>query len=122
MGSIRVLVAEDDRLNRTIVCKLLQKFGAECSTAEDGRQAIEKASQNEYDIIFLDFNMPVYNGQECAAFIREHSEKNSTKPPLIVGVSADEDYESEELFDEFLPKPFKIEKVQEILAKTARED
>lgn len=122
MSVIKVLIAEDDRLNRMMVCKLLQKYGADCKTAEDGTEALKIALSHEFDIVFLDFNMPGYSGHECAERIRSHCAENDVRPPLIVGVSADEDNGSNTLFDEFLPKPFRIEKVQQILEMVSKGD
>jgi len=112
---VRVLVAEDDKLNRIMISKLLEKYGAVCTSAEDGSEALEFFSENEFDIVLLDNNMPGYSGPECAEHIKRHCEENNIKKPLLIGISADESMFDEELFDDFLPKPFKIEKVVAIL-------
>ena len=119
MSGVKVLVAEDDRLNRMMMCKLLSKYGAECVTAEDGRIAIEKCLGEHFDIVMLDYNMPGYSGSECAAIIREKMPENR---PMIVGVSADEEHQSNEVFDDFMAKPFRIEKIQELLKKVSKEE
>lgn len=121
MNGIKVLVAEDDHLNRVMLCKLLEKLGAETDGAENGRDAVDKASANSYDIILLDYNMPGYSGAESAAIIREHYDKSGGKTPLLVCASADDDFSDRDVFDAFLPKPFKIEDIQGIIEKALEE-
>jgi len=121
MSDLNVLIAEDDNLNRMMISRLLERLGAKCATAEDGRQAVDMEVQDTYDIVFLDYNMPVYSGAECAEIIRERSEKEGRVKPLLVCVSADEDIGDEGLFDDRLPKPFKVEKIQEILERVLKE-
>ena len=115
-----ILVAEDDKLNRMMLCKLLQKFGTECETAGDGKEAIDKCFSGKYDVVMLDFNMPKYSGSECAVMIKEKF-KGSGDCPLIVGVSADEEHGENEAFDEFLAKPFNIEKIKQIIERVSKE-
>jgi len=121
MCSIKVLVAEDDNLNRELVCKLLEKFGASCWKAEDGISALDIIQTNQFDIVFLDHNMPGYNGSECAERIREYFRDEKGSRPLIVGVSADEEHEDNSLFDEFLPKPFKLDKLEDIFTRVRKD-
>lgn len=122
MDSVKVLVADDDRLNRMMIIKLLNKYGAECTPAENGREAIEKAVEGDFDVIFLDCNMPVFSGIECADLIKKHYSTSGRKAPLLVGASADENNRVHEHFDEFLSKPFRIERIREILSKVSGED
>jgi len=118
MREVKVLVADDDRLNRVMISKLISKFGGVCSEASNGKIALEMALKETYDIVFLDYNMPGYSGSECAVRIRDEY-NGSENTPLIVGVSADEDNGNDSAFDVFLPKPFKIERIQEIILKKA---
>jgi len=121
MSKVKILVAEDDKLNRIIICKLLEKYGAECDTAVDGREALDKCFSEKYNIVMLDYNMPGYSGSECASMIREKF-KDTTDCPMIVGASADDDHEYDEVFDDFLLKPFKVNKIQQLIAKVLKED
>lgn len=115
MSGLKILVADDDRLNRMMICRLLEKYGNQCGMAEDGKDALDKAFADSYDVVFLDFNMPGYSGPECAEKIRNHCAENKLKQPLLVGVSADEYNVDICGFDDFIAKPFRIERVQEVL-------
>ncbi len=112
--SINILIAEDDQLNRMMLEKLLSRFNAVCTMAKDGREAIEMFEQGTYDSVFLDVNMPVYTGPECAEIIRRSCEAKKIMPPLLVCISADEEYSDSGSFDFFLEKPFNLEKIKEL--------
>jgi len=112
---INVLVAEDDKLNRMMLCKLLEKLGTEITDASDGKEAVDKEREAVFDVVLLDYNMPIYSGEESAKLIRENCAKEGRKIPLLICVSADEDMGGKSVFDGFLPKPFKIEDIQRIL-------
>ena len=69
----RILLVEDNELNREIAVEILQMTGAEVETAENGKIAVEKVEaspEGSYDLIFMDIQMPVMNGYEATAVIR----------------------------------------------------
>ena len=69
----RILIVEDNELNREIAAEILGMTGAEIDVAENGKIAVEKvinAPENEYDLAFMDIQMPIMNGYEATAAIR----------------------------------------------------
>lgn len=66
LSKLRVLLAEDNAINVKIAVKFLEKWGIAPDLAENGSKALEKATQNEYDIIFMDLHMPEMDGFESA--------------------------------------------------------
>ena len=69
----RILLVDDNELNREIGVEILQMTGAEVETAENGKIAVEKVEaspKGSYDLIFMDIQMPVMNGYEATAAIR----------------------------------------------------
>ena len=69
----RILLVEDNELNREIAGEILQMTGAEVETAENGKIAVEKVEASPeglYDLVFMDIQMPVMNGYEATAAIR----------------------------------------------------
>ena len=69
----RILLVDDNELNREIAGEILQMTGAEVETAENGKIAVEKVEaspKGSYDLIFMDIQMPVMNGYEATAAIR----------------------------------------------------
>jgi PAS domain S-box-containing protein len=70
LGGLQVLVVEDNATNRLIATRLLEQLGACVSTADDGAQGLEAASGQAFDLIFMDIQMPVMDGQAATAAIR----------------------------------------------------
>ncbi|MDA1073346.1 MAG: ATP-binding protein [Proteobacteria bacterium] len=79
-----ILVAEDNPINQQLALEFLKRAGATADIAETGRQAIEMATEHEYDAILMDIHMPELDGLEATRSLREHG---LTLP--IIAVSAD---------------------------------
>ena len=85
--SLRILVAEDRPANRRLVQAILIRRGHEPVLAEDGRQAFELAIAETFDVVLMDMQMPLMNGLEATAAIREH-ESSSGQHVRIVAMTA----------------------------------
>ncbi|MDD2820220.1 MAG: response regulator [Flavobacterium sp.] len=85
LKNIKVLVVEDIPLNQLLMKTLLDDFGFERDIAENGKIAIEKLKENEYEIILMDLQMPEMNGFEATEYIRKTMK--STIP--IIALTAD---------------------------------
>jgi CheY-like chemotaxis protein len=85
MKNIKVLVVEDIVLNQLLMKTLLDDFGFEHEIAENGKIAIEKLQEKDYDIILMDLQMPEMNGFEATKYIR--NTMHSTIP--IIALTAD---------------------------------
>lgn len=103
----RVLVAEDNAVNRELMREMLEVFGCEVVEASDGPEALTRMSEAEPDLILLDINMPKLNGFAVLRRIRENP-RFSARPVLAVTAYAmKEDREKvlEAGFDGYLAKP-----------------
>ena len=69
-GGLRVLVAEDNAINRKLIEHMLEALGHSCDFAEDGEQAVERAAARAYDAILMDVQMPVLDGISAARRVR----------------------------------------------------
>ncbi len=86
LQGMRILVAEDNDINSEILRELLHMSGAECDVCENGRlvvEAFEKSVSGQYQLILMDVQMPVMNGYEATAAIRESAHPLATRIPII---------------------------------------
>jgi CheY-like chemotaxis protein/HPt (histidine-containing phosphotransfer) domain-containing protein len=67
----RVLVVEDNEVNREVITELLDQYGLVIDTAEDGAVAVRKASEQHYDLVLMDVQMPVLDGLDATVEIRK---------------------------------------------------
>ncbi|NTV90145.1 MAG: response regulator, partial [Clostridiales bacterium] len=82
----RILLAEDNETNRKLIIKALEIKGYGCDVATNGKEALEMASGEDYDIIFMDCQMPVMDGYESTQNIRKL--ENGKKHALIIAMTA----------------------------------
>ncbi|GFE91656.1 PAS domain-containing hybrid sensor histidine kinase/response regulator [Steroidobacter agaridevorans] len=106
----RVLVVEDHAVNRMLATRLLAKLGCEVEFAENGRIACERTSQHDYDLIFMDCQMPEMDGYEATRAIREREQAENRHTPIIAltanAMSQDRDRCLEAGMDDYITKPY----------------
>ncbi len=117
MVSLKILVAEDNKVNQMLAQKMLSKMGHHPTIAEDGAIAFEKASTEDYDIIFMDMQMPVMDGLESTIKLREAGIQIPVIAMTANVFESDREACSEAGMDDFIPKPVKRELVREILQR-----
>ncbi|MGB0370407.1 MAG: response regulator [Opitutales bacterium] len=87
-GTLKILIAEDDKINQKVISMMLKRLGHTSDLAEDGSEALEMASKERYDIIFMDLNMPNLSGIEAAKAIFEKSINPDDRPTIIAITAA----------------------------------
>lgn len=118
-----LLIVEDLRMNRTLLRLLASRLlpSAAVFEAENGERAVEIFRTHAPDIVFMDMHMPVMNGFEATAAIRELEKARGTHTP-IVALTADVLSETRERcfqagMDDFLPKPIEAESLRAVLER-----
>lgn len=85
----KVLVADDNAVNREVALESLARFGVAADTAENGRIALEMASVRLYDMVLMDGSMPDMDGFEATAAIRAHEAATGAPRTPIIALTAD---------------------------------
>jgi CheY-like chemotaxis protein len=117
----RILVAEDNAINRLVAAGLLQSLGYTVETAEDGRQAMEAVERDHYDLVLMDLHMPELDGFAATAAIRERERAAGRgRHTPIVALTADAlagDAEKSRAagMDDHLSKPVTRERLAEVV-------
>src|SRR6202021_2442147 len=83
LGTLQVLVAEDNPVNVMLMKKLLSKWNIVPSIAENGERAIELVLYGNFDIILMDLQMPVMNGFDATIEIRKMRDPKKANIPII---------------------------------------
>ncbi len=86
--SLRVLVAEDNPTNQKLVETLLAQRGHHVSMVRDGRQAVDRAAREAFDLILMDVLMPVLSGIEATTAIRERERTTGGRTPILALTAA----------------------------------
>ena len=116
----RILLVEDNEMNRDMLSRRLQKRGYEVLLANDGREGVDSASSHLPDLILMDVQMPVMNGLEAAGIICGKYPRN--KRPVIVALTANATEEDRKTcmavgMDGYISKPITLEKLAESIRK-----
>lgn len=83
-----VLLVEDNRINRTLALKLLERLGLQGEAVENGQQAVERACQTRFDCILMDIMMPVMDGIQATRTIRDHEARRGWPQTPIIALTA----------------------------------
>ncbi len=86
--ALRILVAEDNFVNQKVIVGMLEKRGHRVTTAADGELAVRLFRENEYDLVFMDVQMPVMDGFQAAGEIRSFESKTGHRRTPIVALTA----------------------------------
>jgi CheY-like chemotaxis protein len=121
MPMLRILVAEDNEVNRQVVDGMLRALGYEAHMVEDGLAALEALEAEPYDVVLLDIHMPRMDGIQTA---RTVVSRFGARRPRLIALTADVFEEQrhallEAGLDDFLPKPLPLAALREALLRCA---
>lgn len=108
-SSLEILVVEDNQINREVTTKMLEQIGLAAECVENGLESVKRVSEKDFDLVFMDCQMPVMDGFEAARRIRKISKKSGH--PKIIALTASTAIEDsikclEAGMDDYLSKPF----------------
>ncbi len=121
LTGLKVLVAEDNPMNRIILEKQLDQLNVRARMVEDGKQAFLAYIKESYDVVFLDLHMPVQDGYETIKQIRALTDPARAGVPVIAFTASitEQDKIVAAGFDDYLHKPASMGDLQEKLGKFA---
>ncbi|TGE39074.1 response regulator [Desulfosporosinus fructosivorans] len=115
---LRILIVEDDKVNLMVLTLMLKEKGHFIESASNGFEALSLHEKNVYDVIFMDIQMPIMDGIEATAKIREREGERRHTP--IIALTAYALVGDREKFlsyglDEYIPKPIKMSELSQLL-------
>ena len=121
-AKLTALVVEDNLINQRLIKILLQEYNLDVTTANDGEEAVKLCVNNEYNIVFMDIDMPIKDGILATQEIKQQRNPAQTVHMPIVALTAlamegDRERILEEGLDDYLSKPLTREKLEYVLHK-----
>lgn len=116
---VKVLLVDDNRLNRLVFVNLLKQTKVQIVDVESGAECLEQVTKEHFDMIFLDHMMPEMDGVETFKRMKDMEHKCKDTPVIMLTANAIEGAKEEYLsigFDDFLTKPIIPEKLEEMMA------
>lgn len=115
----KILLTEDNPINQEVACIMLESIGCEVEIAENGSEAVDALASKQFDLIFMDCQMPVMDGFEATRTIRSQSSQNDIP---VVALTANAMEGDRELciasgMDDYLSKPVNQSELQSTLEK-----
>ena len=114
LEGLRILLAEDNRVNQKVILSMLRKLGAVAEAAEDGRVAVSKFKMESWDLVLMDIQMPVMDGLAATREIRTLERQEGERGTPVIAVSAnisptDIAAAKQAGVDDYLAKPLGLE-------------
>lgn len=120
---LHVLLAEDNIVNQQVANGIFKKLGVQLDIVSDGEQAVSRCREKEYDLIFMDVQMPNLDGYGATKAIKGSTNKNQATPIIAMTANAmqgDKDKCLAAGMDDYLPKPIQKERLREMLLRWKR--
>ena len=120
-ASVRVLLVEDNEVNRKLALHMLQRLGCSVEVAMNGREAVDLTANRVYDLVFMDIQMPEMDGIEATRLIRERERSTGKHLPIVAMTAHAMEGDRERCLaagmDDYLSKPVKIDLLAQMVEK-----
>ena len=124
LSALRILLVEDSEINQLLATTLLEKHQHHVTVAGDGAQALEALRNSAFDLVLMDVQMPVMDGLEATARIRQLEAQSGGHIPIIAmtanTMQGDRERFLEAGMDGYIPKPLRREQLYGTIEKTLR--
>jgi PAS domain S-box-containing protein len=109
VGKLRILMAEDNRVNQVITMRILEKWGWEVVAANNGKEALDALGKSHFDLILMDDHMPEMSGVEATQMIRNEEKQTGMHIPIVAmtanAMSGDREKYISLGMDDYVSKP-----------------
>jgi osomolarity two-component system sensor histidine kinase NIK1 len=126
MSSVRILLVEDNEVNRTIATKLLEKRGHVVIAVENGLLAVEATASEHFDLVLMDVQMPVMDGLTATAEIRNREHTTGLHLPIVAVTAHALDQDRQRCMsagmDGYLTKPIRSSDLYDAVTRYAPAD
>jgi two-component system, sensor histidine kinase and response regulator len=123
---VRVLLAEDNLVNQKVALAMLKRAGYQADVASNGLEAVEAMKERQYDLVFMDVQMPEMNGYEATQKIRQLELRLGRRTPIIAmtanAMQGDREKCLEAGMDDYIAKPVTGEQIQTVLSKWVKDN
>lgn len=121
----RVLLVEDDMTNVLVATGALELYGCQVAAVSNGEQALDAVQATAFDLVLMDYHMPVMNGLQATRAIRAWEGRTQRAPLPIVAITASAMPEERQAclaagMDDVLVKPFRFDEVEAMLQRWGR--
>ena len=117
----KVLLAEDNEINRQVATELLENMFLDVTVVHNGKEAVDKTAQFDYDIILMDIQMPIMDGFTATKIIRNSNKKNNDKLPILAmtahAMTGDKEKSHQAGMNDHITKPIDPEKLLHAMLK-----
>jgi len=113
----KILLVEDNIINRMLSQRFLRNLDAEVDMVEDGKEAVSITSRNQYDLIFMDCQMPIMDGFQATRLIRRTQLNQKTPIIALTGLESEDERHAclQSGMNDFISKPFTQDQLQSAL-------
>ena len=113
----KILVAEDNPVNRIFAVKILEKLGHGVTAVDDGKQALSALAKDRFDLVFLDVQMPVMDGIEATRAIRESTSGDIDPRIPLIAMTGDRERFLNAGMDDYIAKPVESRELAAVIRR-----
>lgn len=119
-----ILIVDDSIMNQLFLSSVAKLMGCDTVIAQNGKEAVEKSKLFKYDLIFMDFEMPILKGDIATFMIRQKNNLNAHTPIILQSSSVVKDTLFKEIdgFTEEISKPYVLSQIKNVISKYTSEN
>jgi PAS domain S-box-containing protein len=118
---LRILVGEDNAVNQRLIRDIFRRIGHDAVVVENGREVLAELERQPFDVVFLDVHMPLMDGLQTAAVIREREKQTGGQVPIVAltahAVAGYKEICLKAGMSDYVSKPFRVQDIRDVLVR-----